>query len=72
MLINIRWTFIIAAICGVTGVLVTWIFVPDKTGVDLADEDAAFLDYLEENGWHGEVGETVRKGLEADIPKLMK
>ena len=27
------------------------------TGVDLADEDAAFLQYLADNGWEGEVGE---------------
>lgn len=52
-----RWTFIIAAICGVSGVLVTWLFVPDMTGKDLADGDAAFLEYLEANGWHGHVGE---------------
>lgn len=27
------------------------------TGVDLADEDAKFMAYLEENGWTGVVGE---------------
>lgn len=27
------------------------------TGVDLADEDAKFMAYLEENGWTGLVGE---------------
>jgi hypothetical protein len=27
------------------------------TGIDLADEDAKFLQYLEENGWEGHVGE---------------
>jgi hypothetical protein len=52
-----RWTFIIAAICGITGVLVTYFFVPDMTGVDLADEDAKFFAYLRENGWEGDVGE---------------
>ena len=35
----------------------TYFFVPDMTGVDLADEDAAFLKYLAENGWEGKVGE---------------
>ncbi len=35
----------------------TYFFVPDKTGVDLADEDAEFMKYLAENGWGGEVGE---------------
>ena len=27
------------------------------TGIDLADEDAKFMAYLEENGWSGLVGE---------------
>jgi len=52
-----KWTFIIAAICGVTGILVTYFFVPDMTGIDLADEDRKFMEYLKENGWEGEVGE---------------
>ncbi|KAI0375327.1 MFS Git1p-like glycerophosphoinositol permease [Pilatotrama ljubarskyi] len=52
-----KWTFIIAAICGVTGILVTYFFVPDMTGVDLADEDENFLKYLADNGWQGEVGD---------------
>ncbi|KAI0080258.1 MFS Git1p-like glycerophosphoinositol permease [Panus rudis PR-1116 ss-1] len=52
-----KWTFIIAAICGVTGILVTYFFVPDMTGVDLAEEDRKFMDYLAENGWRGEVGD---------------
>jgi len=67
-----RWTFIIAAICGVTGVLVTWAFVPDMTGKDLADEDVAFMEYLEAHGWQGDVGEHDQNGLEADIPALAK
>jgi hypothetical protein len=53
-----RWTFIIAAICGVTGILVTYFFVPDMTGVDLAEEDARFMEYLERNGWEGTVGDS--------------
>jgi predicted MFS family arabinose efflux permease len=52
-----RWTFIIAAICGVTGILVTYFFVPDMTGEDLAEEDARFMEFLERNGWEGTVGE---------------
>ncbi|KAH9847394.1 MFS Git1p-like glycerophosphoinositol permease [Lenzites betulinus] len=52
-----KWTFIIAAICGVTGILVTYFFVPDMTGVDLADEDEKFMKYLADNGWQGEVGD---------------
>ncbi|KAI0694885.1 MFS Git1p-related glycerophosphoinositol permease [Cytidiella melzeri] len=52
-----KWTFIIAAICGVTGILVTYFFVPDMTGIDLADEDRNFTQYLRDNGWEGAVGE---------------
>ena len=42
-----------AAICGILGVALTYFFVPDMTGVDLADEDAKFFAYLRENGWKG-------------------
>lgn len=52
-----RWTFIIAAICGVAGILVTWLFVPNVTGNDLAEEDEKFRLYLVSKGWHGEMGE---------------
>ncbi|PAV22202.1 MFS Git1p-like glycerophosphoinositol permease [Pyrrhoderma noxium] len=58
-----KWTFIIAAICGVSGILVTYFFVPDMTGVDLADEDAAFLKFLFDNGWEGEIGEDDGRAL---------
>ncbi len=27
------------------------------TGVDLAEEDARFMEYLERNGWEGTVGD---------------
>jgi MFS family permease len=37
-----KWTFIIAAICGVVGVLVTWFFVPDLSGEDLRLRDEKF------------------------------
>lgn len=52
-----QWTFIIAAICGVVGILVTWIFVEDITGEDLRERDEAFRAFLVENGWVGEMGE---------------
>jgi hypothetical protein len=42
---------------------VTYFFVPDMTGIDLADEDAKFMKYLAENGWEGEVGEEDDKNL---------
>jgi MFS family permease len=52
-----KWTFIIAAICGLAGILVTWIFVPDLKGEDLAEEDAKLAAYLAANGWKGQIGE---------------
>ncbi|KNZ71992.1 putative metabolite transport protein GIT1 [Termitomyces sp. J132] len=52
-----KWTFIIAAICGISGVLTTFSFVPDMTGVDFSEEDAKFMEFLAENGWNGEVGD---------------
>ncbi|MCJ1312720.1 Plasma membrane permease, mediates uptake of glycerophosphoinositol and glycerophosphocholine [Agyrium rufum] len=52
-----RWTFIIAAICGVAGILVTFFFVKDVRGDDLANEDEAFRAFLVKNGWEGEMGE---------------
>ena len=60
----VRWTFIIAAICGVTGILTTYFFVPDMTGIDLAEEDRKFMQYLRDNGWEGEIGEDDDEQLE--------
>ena len=58
-----QWTFIIAAICGVVGILVTWFFVPDLSGDDLRMRDERFRAYLVANGWDGVMGED---DLEAD------
>ncbi|KAK0384865.1 hypothetical protein NLU13_7343 [Sarocladium strictum] len=52
-----KWTFIIAAICGVVGVVVTYFFVEDISGDDLAIRDDRFRQYLVDNGWEGEIGE---------------
>lgn len=52
-----KWTFIIAAICGVLGVLVTFFFVEDISGDDLAIRDERFRQFLADNGWKGELGE---------------
>ncbi|OKL64031.1 putative metabolite transport protein GIT1 [Talaromyces atroroseus] len=52
-----RWTFIIAAICGVVGVVVTFLFVPNTSGSDLKESDEKFRAYLVANGWDGEMGE---------------
>ncbi|KAJ7096464.1 MFS Git1p-related glycerophosphoinositol permease [Mycena crocata] len=51
-----RWTFIIAAICGLAGMLVTVLFIRNDLGGDLAEEDARFAAFLEANGWSGEMG----------------
>ncbi|MCJ1477848.1 Plasma membrane permease, mediates uptake of glycerophosphoinositol and glycerophosphocholine [Lambiella insularis] len=64
-----RWTFIVAAICGVAGILVTKFFVKDVKGDDLANEDEAFRAYLVAHGWEGEMGEDDLKALaDAGIP----
>ena len=58
-----RWTFIIAAICGVAGIAVTYFFVEDLTGADLRERDEKFRAYLVDNGWDGEMGEDDLKAL---------
>ncbi|PCH44776.1 hypothetical protein WOLCODRAFT_154813 [Wolfiporia cocos MD-104 SS10] len=61
-----KWTFIIAAICGVVDVLVTYFFVPDMTGQDVAEEDERFMRYLAENESTGEVGKDGELRLAGD------
>ncbi|KAK6463567.1 permease [Scheffersomyces coipomensis] len=51
-----RWTFIIAACCGLAGVLVTFFFVPHLTDDDLMEEDVKFKNFLIEHGWTGHFG----------------
>lgn len=58
-----KWTFIIAAICGVVGVFVTFFFIPNLTGDDLAIEDERFRAFLVAHGWDGEMGEEDLKAL---------
>lgn len=62
-----KWTFIIAAICGVAGILVTWFFIPDITGEDLAKEDEKFRAYLVDHGWDGQMGEDDLKAMAHDV-----
>lgn len=38
-------------------IFLVFLFAPDMTGVDLAEEDARFMEYLESNGWEGAVGD---------------
>ncbi|KZF19995.1 MFS general substrate transporter [Xylona heveae TC161] len=69
-----KWTFIIAAICGISGILVTWLFVPDISGDDLAIEDEKFRAYLVAHGWDHEMGENDLAALadEAAPPAFVK
>ncbi|CAN6674626.1 glycerophosphoinositol transporter 1 [Trichomonascus vanleenenianus] len=52
-----RWTFIIAAIVGTLGVIVTYFFIPHLRQDDLEEEDAKFEAYLRSQGWEGQIGE---------------
>ncbi len=54
-----NWTFIIAAICGVVGILVTFFFIPNLHGEDLVLEDERYAEYLRSKGWSGKVGLSV-------------
>lgn len=51
-----NWTFIIAAICGLVGVLCSLFFVPHLKEDDLLIEDIKFKNYLLANGWTGTFG----------------
>lgn len=64
--LGVRWTFILAAIFGVVGMLVTWFFVPNLTGDDLAIEDEKFRSYLVAHGWTGSMGEDDLKNAAED------
>jgi MFS family permease len=68
-----RWTFIVAAIVGVLGIVVTFFFVKDVKGDTLANEDERFRAYLVANGWQGEMGEDDLKALAQDgIPPAVQ
>jgi nitrate/nitrite transporter NarK len=68
-----RWTFIIAAICGIAGILITYFFIPDNKGEDLAIEDEKFRAYLTQNGWNGEMGEDDLKAKASEgIPEDLR
>lgn len=51
-----KWTFIIAAIIGTLGIIVTYFFIPHLKEEDLIHEDQLFRNYLREHGWEGEMG----------------
>ncbi|KAK2590216.1 Plasma membrane permease, mediates uptake of glycerophosphoinositol and glycerophosphocholine [Conoideocrella luteorostrata] len=65
-----RWTFIVAAICGVVGILVTYFFIPKLTGEDLSNQDEKFRAYLLANGWNGEMGEADLKAMAEDVDEV--
>lgn len=52
-----RWVFIISAILGLIGIALVYFFIPETTRFDLADEDRAWLQYLVNNGWDGDIGD---------------
>ncbi|GAA5841554.1 hypothetical protein JCM3766R1_003985 [Sporobolomyces carnicolor] len=59
-----RWTFIIAALCGLLGIFVAYFFIRNDLGADLSEEDANFEAYLRANGWEGTIGAAQKEGLE--------
>ncbi len=70
--LGVRWTFIIAAITGCVGIVVTYFFVPNLTGDDLAIEDEKFRAYLIHHGWHGMMGEEdLKDSADAGIPDVI-
>ncbi|CAH6721615.1 glycerophosphoinositol transporter 1 [[Candida] jaroonii] len=69
-----KWTFIIAAICGIVGVVVAFFFVPHLQDEDLLEEDIKFKNYLIENGWTGHFGngEAVEQDYASDEDSVEK
>lgn len=51
-----RWIFIISAIIGVVGILITMIFIPNLDEDDLNNEDERFIAYLRLHGYTGTFG----------------
>ncbi len=52
-----KWVFIISALLGLTGIALVYFCIPETTKFDLAEEDRAWLQYLVDNGWEGEIGD---------------
>ena len=46
-----RWTFIVAACCGLLGIVLTYTCVPDKTKDKLEKEDELWRLYLVDHGY---------------------
>ncbi|SCU81964.1 LANO_0B04698g1_1 [Lachancea nothofagi CBS 11611] len=54
--LGIRWVFIIAAICGLAGILATWLLIPHSREDDLMEQDIKFHNFLINHGWTGTMG----------------
>ncbi|ANB15485.1 Git1p [Sugiyamaella lignohabitans] len=52
-----KWTFIIAAIIGLCGIVIVYFFIPHLNDEDLGAEDRRFAAYLRSQGWDGQIGE---------------
>ncbi|GAA5909631.1 uncharacterized protein JCM6883_004579 [Sporobolomyces salmoneus] len=59
-----RYTFVVAACCGLLGIVVAYFFIRNDLDGDLADEDEKFAAYLRANGWQGSIGASQQEGLE--------
>lgn len=63
-----NYTFIIAAICGLLGVVATMLCIPQLKDDDLMKEDIDFKNYLVDQGWSGSFGleETLEDDFSSD------
>lgn len=51
-----RYTFIIAAVCGIVGILFAYFCIPHCRESDLMELDIKFYNFLIEHGWQGKMG----------------
>jgi len=61
-----RWTFIISAIVGCSGILVTLLFIPNLKEEDLGFEDQVFIAYLRKHGYQGQIGDDKPDASDSD------
>lgn len=67
-----QWTFIIAAIIGVCGIIITYFFVPHLREDDLKTQDIEFYQYLRAHGWEGPIGEDASSIVDSSEPATSK
>ena len=60
-----KWVFIISAILGTIGIALVYFCIPETTRFDLAEEDRAWLAYLVDNGWEGDIGDGTEGVMDA-------